>query len=234
LAVNFGEPPVEFKWRFEKSDAKLTDYKTYTPRSFFKETIGVALDDYLCLCSVPTRGFNRMYEIDLDKSVDEKPGLVFLNMPLDTLKNLAKRCILDKTPVWFACDVKQEVASKQGLMINELHDYESLYGMPFELTRKDLFETYIETPNHAMVLTGLDLTDGKVQKWLVENSWGKTYGNDGFFSMRDDWFDFYVQMVVVKKQYVTDSTLKLFDQKPELLPPWDPFYRAVTVVSVEE
>jgi bleomycin hydrolase len=114
-------------------------------------------------------------------------------------------------------------------MIPALYDFSALYDMPFELSRKDLFETYTDEPNHAMVFTGLDLVDGNVQKWLVENSWDKTFGNDGYFYMRDDWFDFYVQEIVVEKKYISENTLEFYKQKPELLPPWDPMYRAVTV-----
>jgi bleomycin hydrolase len=179
---------------------------------------------------VPTRDFNRLYEIDLDKSVNEKPGIVFINVPIDSLKSLAKRCVLDKTPVWFGCDVGQETVKKQGLMAADVYDFSALYDMPFELSRKDLFETYTDEPNHAMVLMGLDQVDGKVQKWLVENSWDKTFGNDGYFYMRDDWFDLYVMMMVAPKKYIPESTLKLYEGKPELLPPWDPMYQAVTVL----
>jgi bleomycin hydrolase len=75
LAVNFGEPPRSFRWRFETPEKHLVEYKTYTPQSFYAEEVGVALDDYVSLCSVPTREFNRVYEIDLDKSGGEEKGI---------------------------------------------------------------------------------------------------------------------------------------------------------------
>ena len=66
--------------------------------------------------------------------------------------------------------------------------------MDFSMSRKELFETYCSSPNHNMVLTGVDIVDGKPVKWLVENSWGEKSGKKGYLSMTDAWFDKYVQV----------------------------------------
>jgi len=73
-----------------------------------------------------------------------------------------------------------------------------------------------------MVFTGIDTADGNVRKWLVENSWGDKSGKRGYLLMLNDWFDQYVQVVVVKKKYVSKTIVALFDTKAETLPPWDP------------
>jgi bleomycin hydrolase len=100
--------------------------------------------------------------------------------------------------------------------------------MDFSLTRKELFETYSTTPTHNMVFTGIDIVDGKVKKWLVENSWGENRGKKGYFLMLDDWFDNYVQEVVVHKRYIPQEILALFRTQPTVLPPWDPMVEAST------
>ena len=60
-------------------------------------------------------------------------------------------------------------------------------------------------------------------KWLVENSWGDVTGKHGNFTMSDSWFDDYVYEVAVHAKYVDLDVLKILEQKPIELDPWDPF-----------
>ena len=59
-------------------------------------------------------------------------------------------------------------------------------------------------------------------KWLVENSWGEKSGKKGYYAMMDDWFDRYVQVIVVPKKFIPAPVLAVFQTTPETLPPWDP------------
>lgn len=173
LAMNFGVPPKTFAWRYEGEDKKVVAAKTYTPQQFYREVVNEALDDYYALYSIPTLAFDKKYEIDLDKAVYDRPNMYFVNVPLDSMKNLARKCLLAEQPVWFGCDVGMEMNGELGLMMPELYDFSSLYGMDFSMSRKELFETYCSSPNHNMVFTGIDIVNDKPVKWLVENSWGE-------------------------------------------------------------
>ena len=73
-----------------------------------------------------------------------------------------------------------------------------------------------------MLIIGVDMQGDKPIKWQVENSWGKKHGKDGTWSMYDKWFDANLYCVVVKKAYLTNEVLKLFQEEPVELPPWAP------------
>lgn len=227
LVINLGKPPKEFSWRYEKKDESLTPPATWTPRQFSREFVGNILSDYYALYSIPTLEFSRKYEIDLDRTVSDQPNLSFVNIPLETMKGLTRASLLDSSAVWFGCDVGQETNDGTGLMIPQLYDYASLYDMKFDFSRKELFETYSSSPGHNMVFTGVDIVDGKVKKWLVENSWGEKSGRSGYFTMLDEWFDDYVQVVVIHRKYIPQDILATFDAKAAVLPPWDPMVRAL-------
>lgn len=225
LAINFGVPPREFTWRYKDKDEKLVPYRAWTPKEFYAEAVGAGLDDYHALYSIPNRPFHRLYTVLWDQAVADRPGLVFANIPIQALKDLALQSLQAKEPVWFGCDVGKESLSKQGVMAPELYDLESLYGMPFRLSREDAFNTWATAPTHAMVLTGVDLVESQPVKWLVENSWGGDACDKGYYHMQDSWFDRHVQVVVIHKRFIPQKLLKVFKQKPEVLPPWDPMYQ---------
>jgi bleomycin hydrolase len=227
LVINFGVPPKEFSWRYQTKDKKLSPVRIYTPQQFFKEAVGDQLDDYYPLYSIPTLTFDTKYEIDLDRTVSDQPNLVFVNCPLQVMKDVAKASLLDSTAVWFGCDVGQQSSIESGVMSPNVYDYESLYNMDFSMSRKELFETYSSMPTHNMVFTGIDIVDGTVTKWLVENSWGDTRGKKGYLLMLDEWFDQYVQEVVVHKKYVPNAILAVFQTKATVLPAWDPTMKFV-------
>ncbi|MFK5239808.1 C1 family peptidase, partial [Lactococcus lactis] len=76
---------------------------------------------------------------------------------------------------------------------------------------------------HAMVLAGVDLdADGNSTKWKVENSWGKDAGQKGYFVASDEWMDEYTYQIVVRKDLLTEEELAAYEEKPQVLLPWDP------------
>jgi len=64
--------------------------------------------------------------------------------------------------------------------------------------------------------------DGKPLKWRVENSWGDDRGEKGYLLMTQRWFDEFMYEVVVDKKFVPKDVLDVFQQKPVVLPAWDP------------
>ena len=79
--------------------------------------------------------------------------------------------------------------------------------------------------DHAMVITGVDLVNGKPTKWKIENSWGDKPGFKGYFIMSDAWFDSFVFQAVIIKKFLSDDVKKEFDEgaeDPIELLPWDP------------
>jgi bleomycin hydrolase len=84
------------------------------------------------------------------------------------------------------------------------------------------------SPNHAMVITGVDTTaEGTARKWLVENSWGTDKGKSGYWTMYDDWYDQNVLLVMVDKKVLEPDDLALFEKKPVVIEDWEPFFTAL-------
>jgi bleomycin hydrolase len=144
---------------------------------------------------------------------------------------MALASLLDGEPVWFGCDVGKEHYrdDTMGLMDIDIIDYESVYGVDLRLTKEERIKYHDSIPTHAMAFIGVDLVDGRPTKWLVENSWGKDTGDEGLFTMSDEWFDEYVYAVVIQRKYIPDGLMNIFREEPVVLPPWDPMYSLVSL-----
>ena len=224
LALSLGQPPLAFQWRYQKSDGSLSESKNYTPQSFYDEFVGVELTDYIMFMNDPTRDYYKLYEIEYDRHRMDGKNWKYINLPIDEIKEFAKASILDNEAMYFSCDVGKQLDSKRGYLDVNNYDYGTLLGVEFGMDKKQRIATHESGSSHGMTLVAVDLDkDGNINKWLLENSWGMT-GYNGHLIMTDEWFNEYMFRLVVNKKYINAKTLKILDQKPILLPPWDPMF----------
>jgi len=222
LVYCLGTPPSQFEFRYEDKAKKVSTPKLYTPLDFYQREVAPVLDDYVCLYSCPTWAYNRLYQIDLDRDMVEKPNMTFINVQIDDLKSFALKSLQGGEPVWFGCDSGKDMDRETGIMAKNIFDYSSLFGVDTFMTKEDRILYHDTAPSHAMVFTGVDVINGKPQKWLVENSWGKDRGNDGYFSVYEDWFNEYIYSAIIHKKHISAATLDILKMEPIILPEDDP------------
>ena len=58
-------------------------------------------------------------------------------------------------------------------------------------------------------------------KWEFENSWGTEYGNKGYLTFTDAWFDEYMFRLVIHKRYLDEKAVEALSGEPVVLPAWD-------------
>ena len=229
LVMAYGEPVKEFTWAPRDKKGKLMGVpKTYTPLSFYKEVCAPEEDlnaDYVMLMNDPSRPFNKVYEIDMDRHLYDGHNWLYLNLDIDDLAPLAIASLRDSVPMYFSCDVGKQLNRTNGLLDMKNYDYDDLFGTKFGMTKKQRIQTRDSGSSHAMTLVAVDLDkDGKPTKWKVENSWGEKYGYAGHLIMTNEWFREYMFRVVVNKRYCPQSVLDMLKQKPIKLPAWDPMF----------
>jgi bleomycin hydrolase len=225
LCVHLGVPPTEFEWQWRDKDRNFSRSGRVTPQAFFKQFVGMELDDLVCLIHDPRPGhsFNRLYTIKYLGNVVGGAPIAYVNVDLETMKAAAIKQIKDGEPVWFGCDVGKYLHRDLGTMDMDVFAFDLLYGSDLDLPKAERLMYRQSMMTHAMVFTGVDLDDAdRPRKWRVENSWGEEGGQKGYYQMSDRWFDEYNLEVVVHKRHLSPEVVDVLSQDPVILDPWDP------------
>ena len=225
LTICLGSPPEKFEWQIRDKDKKFHRFEKLNPKQFYKEHVGLDLNDYVCLinCPMSDKSYNEIYTVDYLGNVVEGSIIRYLNLPSKRLKEVAAASIKDDHPVWFGCDVGKHFHRNLGVMDMDIFDFELFYSTDFPMTKTDRLEFGDSQMTHAMLFTGVDLDGrGHPRKWQVENSWGEKRSDKGYDIMTDSWFDEYNYEAVVYKNYITKDEFSVYQKDPVVLPPWDP------------
>ncbi len=224
LSLHMGTPPAQFDWEFQNKEKKFHAFRNLTPQQFYHDHVKVDLSEFVCLVHSPRQltPLHQTFTVSHLGNVLEGKPILYLNVPIEEMKEAAIKALKDDESVWFGCDVGKCFHRDLGVMDLKLYDLEYLYDVPFNST-KEMRMNYGESQmTHAMLFTGVNLVDNKPTRWRVENSWGDKVGKKGYFIMTDEWFDEYMFEIAVPKKYLSKHLLKLLDLPPLSLDPWDP------------
>ena len=230
LTLAYGVPPTEFTWTQRNAKDEVVSTEKYTPKSFYTKfwQDEDLYDNYIMVMNDPLREYYKTYQIEYDRHTYDGHDWVYLNLPVDEIKPLAIESLKDTTAMYFSCDVGKFSNRKSGLLSLQNFDYESLLGTTFNMDKRERVMTHASGSSHAMTMVAVDIDqtskDLKVNKWMVENSWGAASGYKGHMIMTDEWFNEYMFRLVIKKCYVGQKYLDMLKQKPTMLPAWDPMF----------
>ena len=226
LAIALGVPPKEitFEYKDTTDEKKFHQYGPMTPTEFYKDFIGLDLNDYLVIMNVPDvedMPYGKTYSVQYSGNMVGGRPNIYLNVPGDEMERLTIEQLKDGQDVWFGCDVMQQFDRQKGIMDLDMYGFNDLFDIDFDFKKGDMFTTRESLPTHAMVITGVNIKDEKPTRFKIENSWGDKIGDKGFMVMGEPWFQKYTYEVVINKKYLSDEQLKAFEEEPIMLPFWN-------------
>jgi len=224
LRIHLGTPPTDFDFQWKDEDGQFHRDLGITPLEFAKKYVATPYDEYVCLVNDPrkTSPVGRTFTIGYLGNVVGSASVKYLNIDADLMKGITQRLLTENQPVWMGCDTGKQSHRNLGLWDAKLFDYPGVYQSEFSLDKASRLEFGQSQMTHAMLFTGVDVVDGEPRHWRVENSYGDSVGNKGFYQMNDSWFDEYMYEIAVPKSHLPTELQQAFDGDPIVLPPWDP------------
>lgn len=219
----YGNVPDTFDFEYKDKDNNCHKETNLTPLSFKEKYIGDMLKDYVGIINSPTndKPYDKLYTVKLLGNVEGVPTVKHFNLELSEFKQMIINQLKDDEVVWFGCDCGKYNDGSINLWDNNTYDYNLVTKLDVDFTKAEQLDYKLSAMDHAMVITGVHLENDKPVRWKIENSWGDGGANSGYHTMSDSWFDKYVYQAVVNKKYFGDK-VKLFEQEPIELQPWDP------------
>jgi len=224
LCIHLGTPPDHIDWQWTDKDRKFHRDGVLTPQEFAARYVDLPIDDYVCLVHDPRSSSpaGRTFTVQYLGNVLGAPPVIYLNVDMALIKDIAAQALQRGEPVWFGCDVGKMMSNEYGVWDAGLYDLPSVYDAAFTFDKADRLVYHETQMTHAMLFTGVDVLDGVTRRWRVENSWGPDKGKDGFYTMNDSWFDEYVFEIAARRDVLPEALRQALDTEPIVLPAWDP------------
>jgi len=174
LDAYLGEEPAAFSYQG----------KTYSPRSFADEVIGINVDDYIQLTSFTHKPFNAYYAILVP---DNWNWDLSFNVPLDDMMGAIDHALSKGYTVDWATDVSEKGFSlKNGVAVMPEGGWKDLtaeersavYTGPHaelvvtQAMRQAAYDNYQTQDDHGMQIVGKVLDQTGDAYYIVKNSWG--------------------------------------------------------------
>lgn len=234
LTLLLGPPPSpdsEFTWQYADKDGKAHQL-TITPKNFAKDISSSefrisssVIAGMISLVHDPRHDPMSLLTVSRLGNIVGGRGISYVNVQMKTLKAVCIKMLKAGVPIFFGSDVGKFSDSVSGIMDLDLYDYgigfnTSLLGM----TKAERLTTGESQMTHAMVLTAVHLDEktGAPVRWRVQNSWGTSRGDKGWFVASDRWFDEFVYQAVVDPKFCSKEVTDVLKQEPTVLPLWDP------------
>ncbi|MBE8723139.1 C1 family peptidase [Sphingobacterium pedocola] len=199
-----GTPPTEFQY----------NGKTYTPRTWADQIVGINPDDYIGISSFDAYAYYKPFVLLIP---DNWSFERFYNVQINDLTNIIDNALQNGYTVAWASDVSEKSFSwKNGVAyvpekpIEQLtkEEQESMFNGPkpeAKITpaqRQAAFDDYSTTDDHGMHIVGIVKDQHGKEYYIVKNSWGESNDYKGYMYVTKEFVRYKTISILVHKNSI--------------------------------
>lgn len=173
LKAYLGDPPDSF----------IYEGKSYTPKTFAAEKIGINPDDYIEITSYNHHPFYQKFILEIPANWNNN---FYLNLPIHDFKEVVDNALNQGYSLCWDGDVS-ETGFKEEKGIAELKGrFKNNSGITQEM-RQFTFNNYTTQDDHNMHLTGLAKDKNGNEYYILKNSEGNNNDSGGYIYMSENY-----------------------------------------------
>src|SRR5262249_46895722 len=118
VCILLGKPPERFDWQWTDKDKKFHRDGVLTPLEFAARYVDLPVSEYVCLVNDPrpSSPAGRTFTVEYLGNVIGGPQVIYLNVGMQVIKDVAAAPIQGGEPVWFGCDVRQIMSTSYAVL----------------------------------------------------------------------------------------------------------------------
>ncbi|MGN5954628.1 aminopeptidase C [Sphingobacterium lactis] len=194
--------------------------KTYTPRTFADQVIGINPDDYVGISSFKEHELYKPFVLLIP---DNWSFESFYNVKINDLTDIIDQALEKGYTVAWATDVSEKSFSwKNGIAyvpekpVEQMNQQElnNMFNGPkpeakiTEEQRQEAFDNYTTTDDHGMHITGLVKDQNGKEYYIVKNSWGSTNDYKGYMYATKEFVRYKTISLLLHKKALTKEMSK--------------------------
>jgi len=191
--------------------------KTYTPRSFADEVVGINPDDYIGISSFEEHAYYKPFVLLIP---DNWSFESFYNVQMNDLTDIIDNALQNGYTVAWATDVSEKSFSwKNGLAYVPEKPFEQMskeeqadmFSGPkpeAKITpaqRQEAFDNYTTTDDHGMHIVGLVKDQNGKEYYIVKNSWGESNDYKGYMYATKEFVRYKTISLLLHKKALTKN-----------------------------
>jgi len=210
-----GEVPENFQYKG----------KSYTPRTFADEVIGINPDDYVGISSFAEHAY---YEPFVLLIPDNWSFESFYNVQINDMTDIIDHALDNGYTVAWATDVSEKSFSwKNGVAFVPEKPIEKMTTQEIEVLfngpqkeatvtpeqRQESFDNFTTTDDHGMHIVGLVKDQNGKEYYIIKNSWGATNDYKGYMYATKEFVRFKTISLLLHKNALTKDMSNKLDLK---------------------
>jgi len=182
----------------------------YSAQSF-AATFGINTDDYIGFTSYTHHPFYTEFSLEIPDNFSRGN---YFNLPIEQMMELMEYSINKGFTVEWDGDVSETgfsrktgsaILLKKGELIGDTLPSENV---PTQELRQVTFDSHETTDDHLMHITGMAIDQIGKRYYVTKNSWGKSYGINGYVYMSENYVKLKTVSVFVHKDAIPPAILK--------------------------